>query len=427
MTPSVTPKLPIPEPLRGNEVGSFAHLTVSVRLAGIAQQAMRENDFPSEVQERLQALSADLPYGKIRPLQDVTAPDAENWACYLAPHLGKNWLEVPWFFADIYFYRRILEATGYFLPGPCRGLDPFREQKRLSYEVGREAIGEYLAQANAALSRPTRDSLEQLLVMNVWGNQADLSVWAADQEGRPNYRQMEQQRAHLLVNQAATVADFLLSRASLPCAVDFLMDNAGQELACDLALADFLLTSGLASQVRLHLKYHPLYVSDAMIQDVFQMIAWLEAEACADARALAKRLKEHLETARLRLVDHLFWNSPLPMWQMPDDLRNELARADLILSKGDANYRRLIGDCHWAFTTPLADVLCYLPVPLAALRVLKAETVIGLSPGQPEALFRQDPRWLSDGRWGLIQFYAASNDEAVDESAEKGALPSGYG
>jgi hypothetical protein len=98
------------------------------------------------------------------------------------------------------------------------------------------------------------------------------------------------------------------------------------------------------------------------------------------------------------------------MWNMPDPLLRELAQADLIISKGDANYRRLLGDRHWQFTTPFDDVVCYLPAPFVAIRTLKSEMVAGLDPGQPERVAIQDPNWLIDGRWGMIQFYLPDSD-----------------
>ena len=42
------------------------------------------------------------------------APDLDAWKNYVNPYLGQNWYQPPWFFTEHYFYRRILEATGYF-------------------------------------------------------------------------------------------------------------------------------------------------------------------------------------------------------------------------------------------------------------------------------------------------------------------------
>ena len=89
---------------------------------------------------------------------------------------------------------------------------------------------------------------------------------------------------------------------------------------------------------------------------------------------------------------------------MPVDLRDDLSAADLVISKGDANYRRLLGDRHWPHDTPFADVVAYFPAPLVALRTLKSECVCGLPPGRSELVYETDPEWMINGRWGLVQF-----------------------
>ncbi|MGE5221254.1 MAG: protein-glutamate O-methyltransferase family protein, partial [Omnitrophica WOR_2 bacterium] len=108
---SLQPYLPIPEPLKGSETGSFAHRSIAVRLPEIGRRTIHENQFPQPVAENLQTLIDQLPFGAVRPLIDASAPDSAAWQHYIASYLGLNWLEVPWFFAENYFYRRILEAT----------------------------------------------------------------------------------------------------------------------------------------------------------------------------------------------------------------------------------------------------------------------------------------------------------------------------
>ncbi|HEX9616805.1 MAG TPA: ARMT1-like domain-containing protein, partial [Anaerolineales bacterium] len=101
-----------------------------------------------------------------------------------------------------------------------------------------------------------------------------------------------------------------------------------------------------------------------------------------------------------------FWNSPLPGWEMPARIRQDLSRSNLLVSKGDANYRRLLGDRHWPPATALSEVVRYLPAPVLVLRVAKAEIAVGLQPGQADELDRIDPDWRIDGDWGMIQFAA---------------------
>ena len=54
------PLHPLPEPLRGNEVGSFAHDTIVRRLPEIARRTASENDLDAARESLLEALAADL-------------------------------------------------------------------------------------------------------------------------------------------------------------------------------------------------------------------------------------------------------------------------------------------------------------------------------------------------------------------------------
>jgi hypothetical protein len=136
---------------------------------------------------------------------------------------------------------------------------------------------------------------------------------------------------------------------------------------------------------------------------VLQTIEFLLEAGDVRVRDFGCRLQSHLESGQLELKDDLFWNSPLSMWDMPEGLSHELSAEKLVLVKGDANYRRLLGDRHWPFTTSFDEIMAYFPSPIAALRTLKSELACGLAPNQVEEVARQDPQWLVNGRWGVIQ------------------------
>lgn len=91
---------------------------------------------------------------------------------------------------------------------------------------------------------------------------------------------------------------------------------------------------------------------------------------------------------------------------MPAYLRQTLSEAALVISKGDANYRRLLGDRHWNYVTPFADIVSYFPAPLLALRTLKSNVAAGLDEAVVAALQARDPGWVVSGRWGVMQFAA---------------------
>jgi hypothetical protein len=93
---------------------------------------------------------------------------------------------------------------------------------------------------------------------------------------------------------------------------------------------------------------------------------------------------------------------------MPDDLYQELAAAHLVISKGDANYRRALGDAHWSATTPVTEIVGGFPAPIVFLRTCKSEVIVGLAPGQAEALTTRDPAWLVNGEWGMVQFVSGT-------------------
>ncbi|CAM9859579.1 unnamed protein product, partial [Heterosigma akashiwo] len=84
-------------------------------------------------------------------------------------------------------------------------------------------------------------------------------------------------------------------------------------------------------------------------------------------------------SGRWELREDFFWCQPNPFWEMPDSLRNDLnENSSLVFVKGDANYRRLLGDRHWPLDTPFSDVCNYFPTKVCALRTLKGEVGCGL-------------------------------------------------
>jgi hypothetical protein len=92
------------------------------------------------------------------------------------------------------------------------------------------------------------------------------------------------------------------------------------------------------------------------------------------------------------------------MWDLPPHLERLLAGAKLVILKGDANYRRLVGDAIWPAETPFVDVAAHFPAPLLALRTLKSDPVVGLPAGLVAQLDGIDRGWRVNGRRGLVQF-----------------------
>jgi uncharacterized protein with ATP-grasp and redox domains len=403
------PRLPLPSPLMMSEEGSFAHFTLIQRMPAIVRRVIDENDFPSSIADNLESLIQELPDGIVRFLQDNQAPDLSAWHQYLKPYVGKPWIEIPWLFAEFYFYRRILEATHYFQEGSGQGIDPFALQKHRGLEVAMPSIRELSTRVNAwgeqewhEEGTSDKNSLIALLYSVLWGNRADLSLWPIDAEEIDSSQDIHLEQSQILVDDTSIIADRVASFQGVR--IDVIVDNAGFELVCDLCVADFLLASHAAQVVNLHLKPHPTFVSDAMIKDVDYTLEVFEASGDRNIVSLAQRLRGYMDCDRLQCRDDYFWTYPLVFWEMPEPLQQELARSALILVKGDANYRRCLGDRHWSFTTPFKDIVCYFPAPFLALRTLKSEVAAGLQSDQVETLNREDSEWLTNGQWGVIQF-----------------------
>lgn len=392
--------LRLPPPIMTSEPGSFARHTLQTRVHGILEETIAANRFPAATVAALQALSYEISADAIRPLQEE-APDSAFWAAAAAPYVGRSWLDVPWYWAEAYFYRRILEATRYFQPGPWYQIDPYGPIKAREWQA--EAAP---AAVNAlAVSLPAEPTarFQRLLFASLWGNRVDLSYSLAAHLGAT--AEPRQEHKNLLVDDSLAVWDFLQARGGSRVAI--IADNAGTELLMDLALSDFLLASGLATEIHIHLKPQPFFVSDAMPVD---LLAGLDALTAAggQARKLAYRVDGHIAAGELVPQTHWFYASSLFYFQLPDDLFAALADMDLVIAKGDANYRRLLGDAHWPFTTPFAQAVNYFPTSLVALRTLKAELIVGLDPDDLARLDAEDPAWLINGRRGVIQLFTAA-------------------
>ena len=242
------------------------------------------------------------------------------------------------------------------------------------------------------------------LYFSLWGNQADLSLWPAGSDTSPKHASLKSLEDHLLANDMGQIINIVSGGTQALARVDLLLDNAGFELVSDLALADVLLSFGLVERVILQAKAHPTFVSDVIPVDVVGAIRFLIDQSDPATKSFGERLEMYTRSGRLITTSHLFWNSPLPMWKLPDDLVEEWKGSSLVISKGDANYRRLLGNLEWENTLPFEQVVDFLPVPLAAIRTLKSELALGMDSTQIQQVYNQDPNWMVDGRWGVIHF-----------------------
>lgn len=382
-----------PGPIRTDTSNPFARHTMAVRVPAILASVLEANrDYGSSVREAVVGLAEGLKGDGSLPGLGANALHAEPWPRELARRAGETWLGTDWFFAETYAYRCLIERTHYWQTGR----DPFGPTKLA--ETSSEGFGTAL-QAALELGGACEERLHALLGASWFGNRMDLSFAAARERGTLVHA------SDCLADQRELGVEHVLRSSG---AVHIVCDNAGTELAMDLALTDYLLDE-LKASVVLHVKRHPTFVSDATAEDVH---AFLQGSLPATARtSLARRALARLSAAReaglLLIEPHLFWNGPEPLWQMPSLLKERFAQARLVILKGDANYRRALGDALWPATTPFADVTDYFPAPLLALRMLKSDPIIGLRAQQVEELDASDAEWRVNGRRGVASLGGA--------------------
>jgi len=388
-----TGNMSLPPPLMTFVPGSFARKTIVERKPQILREVSQAHPYPPEILVRLRAFADEIATRPIQPLSEE-ALDRPLWDAAWSEHEGRTWLEVPWYFAETFFYRRLLEIVGFYRPGPWHNVDPFAPQKARELE---RALPGFLAVLNHPPPH-SQAAFTLLLHDALWGNRADLSnrtISASASKG------LRGQHADLLVVDDTDRVWAYVSARRLR-RIDLVTDNSGLELLLDLRLVDALLSLDLTAEVRIHLKHMPFFVSDAMVRDLEHTLDRLQAGA-PSGRALAERLRAAIADSRLTLRDDPFWSTCLSYHQMPARIWGELSASDLVLFKGDVNYRRLLDDRQWPHTTDMADVI-RLPAPFVALRTLKGELIVDLASGQAERLAAQDPRWMINGQRGLIRF-----------------------
>lgn len=103
-----------------------------------------------------------------------------------------------------------------------------------------------------------------------------------------------------------------------------------------------------------------------------------------------------------------FWTGPYEFFRMQtvdQKLFDHLAESQLLIFKGDLNYRKLLGDINWRPETDFPSSLKHFrPTNICSLRTIKADVVSGLKLGKAETLTAKDPKWMQCGKYGTISF-----------------------
>ncbi len=379
----------MPSPIRTDGSNEFAHYSMIERIPSIIDDVMERNpEYPAAVTDDLQVLQHAIEGDEPLELFEGPTPDYDCWVRRFSPHRGETWLGTEWFFAEMLAYRHIVAACRYWATRRDP-FGPFKEEEHQS-EVLPEVVGEALEH-----DEEPEVELGQRLKSSLWGNRMDLSMsWVIEQGTAATDE-------HLLRNDIPAVARELFSEPSGP--VHIIMDNAGTEEAFDLALTDTLLAHDVATTVTLHVKMTPVMVGDVTGDDILRLLEILEGHG-GILRGLADRIRRYIHEGRLRIVPDFFWNTDGRMWELPPRLQQAFHNAQLVISKGDVNYRRITNDALWPEETEISAPLGDFPAPLLALRTVKSDTVMGVAAETVNRLDREEDGWRTAGTYGVAQF-----------------------
>ncbi len=403
-------KLKPPPCISTGDTASFAFRTIHFRKPLIIEQVLNGNRISDKYTQNLKDLENEIRRGTITdPFPGIPDNPAvfekseiKTWKREIKKHLSKNWFKIPWYFAEAYFYLRLLLAYGYYSPDSGYYIeDPFQHLKdrELHSEKGGIDILSGILNTVSDTAHPEK-VLKSVLLFSLWGNRIDLSNYSIAQNSKTDTLRSED--SNILIDNTEQIIDEILKADR----IDFLMDNAGQELVCDLSLIRYLfLLRGKNNNlhVTLHVKKAPFFVSDTMKKDVTATVKAFGENKQDSIRETGRVLAQLIADGRIRIEDHFFWNGPLYFTDMPDDLFKSLSNSNFVIIKGDANYRRLLSDRKWNPWEKMKELTEYFPSAFAVLRTMKSEIVTDIDKNVVRNLFAVDKDWMINGKRGIIQ------------------------
>jgi hypothetical protein len=134
---------------------------------------------------------------------------------------------------------------------------------------------------------------------------------------------------------------------------------------------------------------------------------------------LGNRIQNALNNGIIFLSTDLFWASANHFPEMSPSLSEELSNYDLIIVKGDVNYRRLLSDRQWPYTKSITDIISYFPTSLVILRTLKSPIIVNLTTKQVQHFKQVERDWLINGQRGIIQYIKKNAKKSVKRNKKR--------
>jgi damage-control phosphatase, subfamily III len=386
------PKAPL---LRGIHKNSFAFETISIRFPTILTKiidCLLQNEFASIDKSALIRDISQLKYQISRnlelPSSDLTVGLAE-----------KRWFDAPWLFVECLMYLVLYDYVAKYSLNCEYPADIFMIFKTESLLDCLDAISQINTQMLNLDHFNPEATLQKLILISLWGNRSDLSL---------NFNSLKD-RGHenpVIVDDSVKIIPKMMSCTSK---ITFVLDNAGFELYGDLCLAEYL-TENNGCNVVFEAKAIPWFVSDTTRNDFDSLFEILSRES-NELKAQVDKWKGFLQTSTWAIRANKFWTTCKTFWELPDqsELFTQLIESEFIIFKGDLNYRKVVHDANWPCETTFKEAIGPLSdskiPPFVMLRTCKADTCVGLTPGQDLELYSTDKNWMKNGKFGMIQSY----------------------
>lgn len=437
----------VPEALSGKFKGTFAYKTLTDRLPVIITKAidllcrqrkqipallsLNEKDYDDAEEEtkslieELARLKYELQTDKTIKALDSDYSDTKEWNEILKreenSHANEEvtWFNISWLYAECYLYRRMREI--FLLSKHFKQFDQFyliKEEAFFNAHHFSSNLATHLLKITDLLAQQSLKDLFYFYVMtSLWGNQCDLSISLGEQNNSisSDFKSLENK---IIVNDFNPLFAYAknLSASKQKFQIDIVLDNSSYELFTDLCLVEFFHLSNLFPKERcsvyFHVKKMPWFVSDTMTKDFHWLLDTMEKEDTFSnaLKTISKSFKQNLASGAWIIKEHDFWTLPHSYDQMPTvaaDMYGHLCKSDFVLFKGDLNYRKLVGDLNWPFTTSFKDSLRQFQPTTAvcSLRTIKADVVVGIKDEATLALVQSLPKtWMETGEYAVVHF-----------------------
>ena len=381
----------IPDYIRSINPASFSNFTIQTRFPKILDNIVQDNQL-GDSKDAILELKSNIDTLKI---EQIPGSQFALFNESITPFLGLSIYEAPFFITEMFFYQKIAQILKFH--------ENHHDYFRLTKLNGLKACNAYIDTLSGNLAEidelDISPFLSKALLYALWGNLADLSLFTL--ENTFNHQNSNDDSAdNILINNSSAIVDRLLQHTG---SIHIFLDNTGFELISDLYLIAVLLQATTCNII-VHVKPIPMFVSDTTQQDWDITLTHLKQVDNIQVNEWSNKIMTATNSGRVTSITQDFWASG---YSFSDEWFASLGidTKDIVISKGDLNYRRYFQDRMWNYTTPTNEASFVKQYKNIAIRTLKSEIMTNLNDATVTNLNQKDKDWLINGKYGLIQLF----------------------